>query len=94
MKTAIFINKHKRILKRYNVNFEPDCDYYSMVNGSYYYDMKISEEMTDDSFIIHIMGIGICDGYIGGDPEGYLKLLSKSLREYRKDPIKFKIDSL
>jgi len=56
MKTAIFKAKHSRILKRYNVNFEIDCDYPPLADGSYYYDRDISEERTDESFITHIMG--------------------------------------
>lgn len=76
-----FNEKHKEIIIKHDVCFEPDCDAWFMVKGFLYYE---NSDKDDGKFITHITGIGFDeDGDIYGNCEGYLSLLDKELSEFR-----------
>lgn len=70
--SATFREYHNKLLNKYEVEFENNCDYWARVTGNIY--------SKNDEFICHIKGI-VYDEYGDwfGNLDGYLKLLEKSL---------------
>lgn len=76
MKASEFIEKHKKLISKYDVTFTDNCDLWSAVDSLDYY--------KGDTFLFSITGIGYSsDGksLVCGDFADYLKILSNGLKE-------------
>ena len=86
MTLKYFNSQHKKIIQKYNVGCQWDCDYERLAIGMCYYGKDENDKEDEWSkFIVHITGIGFdSDGKLIGDFKGYLALLRKELLEFYK----------
>lgn len=81
-----FNEEHKKLISKYNIGFEWNCDLWSVADGIMYYGKETDDKDDEwNKYLFTITGIGYANsGELTGDFEGVVKILTDGLFEHYK----------